>query len=254
MADVPASHGARYGRPSGSGDHRDQPTRQQPRYQPGRYQPPVAPQQRSSGPYPPPGRRPRQDDGWDAPTQHVSSAYAGGRSAAAPARSQPVAPARGSVPPNPYSPVPPRPGYGPTETRISSRRSAAAEVAERAPERGVAGWMAVLVLIIIAGIGGGIDLINGSPVKTSFNISIVVGAVAAILLVRRSSMFAVVVAPPLVYFGASAVLLYARSDGLHDRKVLLDAAANWLVYGFPAIAGATAAVLIIAGIRLIAGR
>jgi len=36
--------------------------------------------------------------------------------------------------------------------------------------------------------------------------------------------------------------------------VLLDAAANWLVYGFPAIAGATAAVLIIAGIRLISGR
>ena len=31
-------------------------------------------------------------------------------------------------------------------------------------------------------------------------------------------------------------------------------AANWLVYGFPAIAAATAAVLIIAGIRLISGR
>ena len=30
--------------------------------------------------------------------------------------------------------------------------------------------------------------------------------------------------------------------------------ANWLVYGFPAIAAATAAVLIIAGIRLIARR
>jgi len=36
--------------------------------------------------------------------------------------------------------------------------------------------------------------------------------------------------------------------------VLLDAAANWLVYGFPAIAGATAAVLIIAGIRMFSGR
>jgi hypothetical protein len=36
--------------------------------------------------------------------------------------------------------------------------------------------------------------------------------------------------------------------------VLFDAAANWLVYGFPAIAAATAAVLIIAGIRLIVRR
>ena len=49
-------------------------------------------------------------------------------------------------------------------------------------------------------------------------------------------------------------MLYFRSGGLHDRQVLFDGAANWLVYGFPAIAAATAAVLIIAGIRLISGR
>jgi hypothetical protein len=107
---------------------------------------------------------------------------------------------------------------------------------------------------VISGIGGGVDLATDSQVKGGFNISIVVAAVVAVILVRRSALFPVVVAPPLVYFGASAVLLYTRSGGLHDRKVLLDAAANWLVYGFPAIAGATAAVLIIAGIRLISGR
>ena len=122
------------------------------------------------------------------------------------------------------------------------------------PERGVTGWLAVLVLVAIAGVGGGIDLATSSEVKGGFNISIVVAAVVAIVIVRRSAMFPVVVAPPLVYFAASAVLLYARSGGLHDRKVLLDSAANWLVYGFPAIAGATAAVLIIAGIRLISGK
>jgi hypothetical protein len=114
--------------------------------------------------------------------------------------------------------------------------------------------MAILILIAIAAIGGAIDLANHSEVKGGFNISVVIASVVAIVIVRRSAMFPVVVAPPLVYFAASSVLLYARSGGLHDRKVLLDAAANWLVYGFPAIAGATAAVLIIAGIRLIAGR
>ena len=150
-----------------------------------------------------------------------------------------------------YSPGSSAPAHAPAETRIGSRRAAAPTTT---PERGVAGWIAVLVIVAIAGLGGGIDLINHSPIKTWFNISIVVAAVIAIIMVRRSAMFPVVVAPPLVYFGASAVLLYARSGGLHDRKVLLDAAANWLVYGFPAIAGATAAVLIIAGIRLIANR
>jgi len=38
------------------------------------------------------------------------------------------------------------------------------------------------------------------------------------------------------------------------RRALYDAASNWLVYGFPAIAAATAAVLIIAGVRLIIRR
>jgi hypothetical protein len=64
-------------------------------------------------------------------------------------------------------------------------------------------------------------------------------------------MFPVVIAPPIVYSGAALFQLYVRSSGLHDKKVVLDAAANYLVYGFPAIAAATAAVLIIAGIRMI---
>lgn len=132
--------------------------------------------------------------------------------------------------------------------------ASSAYAAERPHERGLPGWAAVLVLIGISAIGGAVDMISGSNVRGGFNIAVVVASVVAILVVRRSAMFPVVVAPPLVYFAASAVMLYGRSSGLHDRKVLLDAAANWLVYGFPAIAGATAAVLIIAGIRLFAGR
>lgn len=141
----------------------------------------------------------------------------------------------------------------PTHT-VSASYAATAGATSQRPERGVSGWVAVLVLAGIAAIGAAIDLINHSQVKGGFNVSIVVASVVAIIIVRRSAMFPVVVAPPLVYFAASAVLLYARSGGLSNHKVLLDAAANWLVYGFPAIAGATAAVLIIAGIRLITGR
>ena len=161
----------------------------------------------------------------------------------------------------PTSVQPQVPSYGrsddgwdaPTHT-VSASYAATNATAAQVPERGVSGLVAVLVLIAIAAVGAAIDLINHSQVKGGFNISVVVGAVVAILIVRRSAMVPVVVAPPLVYVAASALLLYTRSSGLHDRKVLLDAAANWLVYGFPAIAGATAAVLIIAGIRLISGR
>lgn len=124
----------------------------------------------------------------------------------------------------------------------------------RPADRGAPGWLALLLLLVVAGIGGLIDMLSGATVKGGFNIALVVGSLAAILIVRHSNMFTIVVAPPLVYLVASAGMLYIRSGGLHDRKILLDAAANWLVYGFPAIAGATAAVLIVAGIRLIIRR
>ena len=121
-------------------------------------------------------------------------------------------------------------------------------------ERGLPAWAAFLVLLAIAGIGGVIDTLSGSNVRGGFNIGVVVASIVAMLLVRRSAMFPIVIAPPLVYSLASGSMLYLRSGGLKDRKVLLDGAANWLVYGFPAIAAATAAVLIIAGVRMITHR
>jgi hypothetical protein len=122
-----------------------------------------------------------------------------------------------------------------------------------ARERGLAWWAALLLLLVIAAVGGIIDTTVGSnSAKGGFNVGIIAASVLAILLVKRSHMFPVVIAPPIVYSGAALFQLYVRSGGLHDRKVILDAAANYLVYGFPAIAAATAAVLIIAGVRLIA--
>jgi hypothetical protein len=143
----------------------------------------------------------------------------------------------------------------PTSFRAHSSPDIAREpVYDQVPERGLPGWGAVLLLVVIAGIGGIIDAISGAQVRGGFNWGIVVASIIAILAVRRSGMFPVVIAPPIVYSIGSGAMLYIRSSGGHDRKVLFDAAANWLVYGFPAIAGATAAVLIIGGIRLIARR
>lgn len=173
--------------------------------------------------------------------------------------------------PAPYgarSTPPPQQPYGgpvddgwsqPTAVRASYRgdreRDSAPDLRPARPhERGLPGWAALLVLVAIAGVGGIIDSLSGSQVRGGFNVGIVVASVVAMLLVRRSSMFPVVIAPPLVYAGASGAMLYLRSGGLHDKKVLFDGAANWLVYGFPAIAAATAAVLIIAGVRLVTHR
>lgn len=122
------------------------------------------------------------------------------------------------------------------------------------PERGLPSWLALLLLIGIAGVCGLIDSLSGSAIRGAFNYGLVAASLVAILVVKRSGMFPIVVAPPLVYFVASAALLYIRTGGLHDRGKLIDAATNWIVYGFPAIAGATAVVLVVAGIRLVTRR
>jgi hypothetical protein len=153
-----------------------------------------------------------------------------------------------------WQPAGPLPGRDQRATRAAERRREAPIEAARpakAPERGLPWWAALLVLIAIAGVGGVIDTLGSIQVKGGFNFGIVAASVVAILVVKRSHMFPVVIAPPIVYTGAAVSQLYIRSGGLNNRKVVLDAAANYLVYGFPAIAAATAAVLIIAGIRLI---
>ncbi|MDQ2797655.1 MAG: hypothetical protein M3Y06_10915 [Actinomycetota bacterium] len=122
---------------------------------------------------------------------------------------------------------------------------------QRAPERGLPWWAALAALILIAAAGGVIDTVGSLNARGGFNIGIVAASVVAVLIVKRSHLFPIVIAPPIVYSMGAAFQLYLRSNGLSDRRAVFDAAANYLVYGFPAIAAATAAVLIIAGIRLI---
>jgi hypothetical protein len=147
-------------------------------------------------------------------------------------------------------PLPAESGYQPRQ----ATRSRETAPKSRPTERGLPAWAALTVLIVLAGIGGIIDAVSGTTVRGGFNIGIIVASIIGILIVRRSSMFPIVVAPPIVYAGASGAMLFVRSHGLHDKSELFDAATNWLVYGFPAIAAATAIVLIIAGVRMIVRR
>lgn len=136
----------------------------------------------------------------------------------------------------------------------AAQQPGAAAARAAAPERGLAWWAALLVLFGIAAVGGIIDTASSGQIGGGFNIGIVVASLAAILLVRRSQMFPIVIAPPIVYTVAAVLQLYLRSGGLSDKRVVFDAAANYLVYGFPAIASATAVVLIVGGVRLIIRR
>jgi len=184
------------------------------------------------------------DDAWGPSTAvYAGSAKRVGRA---------FAPSMGEDPEG-WSPGGPRSGREQRADRAERRMERSAEVpAVRPRERGLPWWGALLLLVVIAGAGGVIDTLGSISVKGGFNVGIVVASIVAVLAVKRSNMFPIVIAPPIVYSAAALFQLYVRSGGLDDREVVLDAAANYLVYGFPAIAAATAAVLIIAGIRLIA--
>lgn len=202
------------------------------------------------------------DDGWGPSTAVRGGGARGSGLASSRAHDERRAP-RGPMPP--VRPTGPRRGDAwtpqgrPTNDRSRANRQMDRQLEslrdpERVRERGIPGWAAFLVLVVIAVVGGLIDTVASIQVKGGFNFGIVIASIVAILIVKRSHMFPIVIAPPIVYSLGAVFQLYLRSGGLHDKKVVFDAAANYLVYGFPAIAAATAAVLIIAGIRLITRR
>jgi hypothetical protein len=218
--------------------------------------PPASGEGRSRAPSNGRGWSARDDDGW-SPATAVYSSAATRASTVGPSTTRafyPSAPARPQNGAETWTPAGPRPSRDQKAVRAVERRAerVSVEAQPRAPERGLPWWGALLVLLGIACFGLIIDGVGSIQGKGGFNVGIVVASVVAIIAVRRSHMFPVVIAPPIVYSAAALCQLYIRSSGLHDHRVVFDAAANYLVYGFPAIAASTAAVLIIAGFRLIA--
>ena len=147
-------------------------------------------------------------------------------------------------------PTTPRPGY---QTAAPTYPVYGAAAAKRR-ERGLPAWQALLILLVISAVAGLIDYSRGLASGGLFGYGVVLGSLIAILSVRRSAMFPVVIAPPIVYVGGKFVAASMRHQHFGSRTALVDIATNWLVFGFPAMAAATAVVLLIAGIRLIVGR
>ncbi|MFL6130065.1 MAG: DUF6542 domain-containing protein [Mycobacteriales bacterium] len=132
-----------------------------------------------------------------------------------------------------------------TRDRGAGNRAGYPEPAHGGPT--LTGTGAVLLMAGIAGVAGVVDIVAGSALRLVFSAGLVLGAMVAALLVSRHDLLTVVLAPPLVYLVASLVaVLLGRGEGGGD---IIDAAASWLVYGFPAMAAATGAAAVIAGIR-----
>ena len=122
------------------------------------------------------------------------------------------------------------------------------------PSRGLAAWIALAILVVVAAGAGVVDYERGLSSGGLFGWGLVAGSLIAIILVRRGQMFPVVIAPPIVYIGGKLAASLLRHQDLASRKGAFDVATNWFVYGFPAMAAATAIVLLVAGLRLMINR
>ena len=116
----------------------------------------------------------------------------------------------------------------------------------------LSGIGAVLLLAGVSAVAGLLDVLAGSSLRLIFATGLVLGTLIASLLVLRRDLLVVVFAPPLVFVAASAVaVLLGRGE---SGGGLVDLATSWLVYGFPAMATATAVAIVVWLVRRSRGR
>jgi hypothetical protein len=145
-------------------------------------------------------------------------------------------------------------GRRPAEARAAGRgiddaagrsQPAAAESRGRLP-----GTVAVIGIFLITLAGAAADSFVGIGLGLITLVCLVASTVAATLLVRRGDLVSVVLAPPLVFVAVAAVNI-GLAPSAHFN---LATVATLLVRGFPTMAIATGAAIVLTLIRLAARR
>ena len=138
----------------------------------------------------------------------------------------------------------------PTADRPDTRRPPAAE--RPVPERGsrLHGFVAVLGVLLMTLAGGAADWFMGDGLGMITLVALVAATSIATLVVRRRDVITVVLSPPLVFVAVAAVNI-----GLSPNVSLtLPTVATLLIRGFPTMAVATGAAIVLGLVRLITRR
>jgi hypothetical protein len=114
----------------------------------------------------------------------------------------------------------------------------------------IRGMVAVLGAFLVTLAGAGADSFVGIGLGMTTLICLVTSTVFATLLVRRRDLLSVVVSPPLVFVAVAAVNI-GLAPSAHFN---LPTIATLLVRGFPTMAIATGAAIVLALFRLVARR
>jgi hypothetical protein len=126
-----------------------------------------------------------------------------------------------------------------------------APAARPAPQGGRLPGIAALLLAFLVGLAGaGVDSFVGVGLGRITLGALLAGTALATILVRRRSLFSVVVAPPLLFGGIAAVNVALAPSASFDLPTVV----TLLVRGAPTMVLATAAALLIALVRVTARR
>jgi hypothetical protein len=162
-----------------------------------------------------------------------------------------------SRPPAPRPPADPHRSRGPVRderwTDDDDRRSPRRPVAERpTPESGsrLRGVLAVLGVLFMTAAGGAADWFMGGGLGMITLVVLVAATSIATLVVRRRDILSVVLCPPLV-FVAVALINIGLSRGV---SLSLPTIATILIRGFPTMAVATGAAVVLGLVRLVSRR
>jgi hypothetical protein len=167
-----------------------------------------------------------------------------------PAARRPVDPGRGPARASDRWDDDRRPGR-PDDERRASRRPADAErpVSDPGGSR-LRGVVAVLCTFLVTLAGGAVDWFTGGGLGMITLVALVASTSVATLLVRRRDVISVVLSPPLVFVAVAGANI-ALSPAVN---LSVPTVATLLIRGFPTMAAATCAALLLALVRVVTRR
>jgi hypothetical protein len=128
-------------------------------------------------------------------------------------------------------------------TKVEPPRSGSRK--QTPPSPGMAGPVAALLVFVVSGIAGSIDVFTGPGLRLLFTICLIASTAVAAALVRRGDLLWVVLAPPLICLALAMVNVLTTAHSATGLTM------DYLAHGFPAIAIAVGLAALIGGIRLL---
>ncbi|GAA2143536.1 hypothetical protein GCM10009760_30060 [Kitasatospora kazusensis] len=140
-------------------------------------------------------------------------------------------------------------GAGPAAGRAAGRRGDGRAQRRTEPPRKGRGT-AALFAVGLPLLGAAVDEAVGSGIGTAFAVCAVLGSALAALVSGRPGWWWVATAPPVVVLGVTAGAELLVHGSKYQGKALATGAAGWAIHGFPVMAAAVAAALLVVLIRI----